>query len=79
MDSNRIQKVLKKLGYSIIRENKHIKCKDSNGNIHVVSRKYLERCMDNPKFMNTIKSNKCTWLKNKSPEYISNKIKGGTQ
>ncbi len=72
---NRIFSTLKKLGYEFINENRHIKCKDPDGNIRLVSRKYLKRCADNPRFIRTVISNRGLYLKNKTPEQIQ-QIKG---
>ena len=74
---NKIPSVLKKLGYTIIGENRHIKCRDKDGNIRIVSRKYLDRCANNPRFFNTVTSNRGLWLKNKTPEAMSNLKKDG--
>lgn len=67
---NRMFSVLKSLGYEFINENRHIKCRDSEGNIRLVSRKYLRRCIDNPRFFRTVISNRGLYLKNKTPEQI---------
>lgn len=77
MVKGKAKAVLKKLGYTVLGENRHIKCMDQDGNIRIVSRKYLERCANNPRFFNTVTSNRGLWLKNKTPKQINDLQQGG--
>ena len=70
MRTTQVKSALKKLGYTFVRDNRHLKCIDPDGNVRILSKKYLERCMDNPRFLRTIQSNRSLYFKNKTPDYI---------
>ena len=70
MRTNQVKSALKKLGYTFIRDNRHVKCIGPDGNIRILSKKYLKRCMDNPRFLRTVQSNRSMYFKNKSPEHL---------
>ena len=58
-------KILKELGFTLLNENRHLKCLDADGNIRIVSNKLLSQCKANKRFLNTCLSNKTLWSKNK--------------
>lgn len=69
MKATQVKNTLKSLGYTFISDNRHIKCKDQDGNILVLSKKYLGRAIDNPRFLNTLRSRRCLYFKNKPVDY----------
>lgn len=69
MNENQVKNTLRNLGYTFISDNRHIKCKDQDGNILVMSKKYLDRATDNPRFLNTLRSRRCLYFKNKPVNY----------
>lgn len=66
MQRKRVESILKQLGWTVISMNKHIKCKDQNNNIRIISHTLVKKCADNPRFFNDSASNKTRWLKNKN-------------
>ena len=70
MNRKRIESLLKELGWTIIRINRHVKCRDQKGNIRIISYGRLKQCADNPKFFKGSNCNKTIWLKNKNPDKI---------
>lgn len=69
MKTNQVKNALRNLGYTFISDNRHIKCKDRDGNILILSKKYLDRAIDNPRFLNTLRSRRCLYFKNKPINY----------
>ena len=71
MKTRQVESVLKKLGYTLISDNRHVKCIDKDGNIRVMSRKYLKRAVSNSRFFRTILSNRSLYMKNKDPNKMT--------
>ena len=58
------EKMMRKLGLTLISMGKHMKCRGKDGKIYILSQDYLKQAEDNPRFAKL--TNKCTWQKNKS-------------
>ena len=65
MRKDQIRSVLKEMGYTLIRDNRHLKCIDKDGNIRIMSKTYLKKCVNNSRFFRTLKSNRTLYFKNK--------------
>lgn len=74
----KINRALKEMGYTIIRDNRHVKVRDRDGNIRVMSKKYLTRCINNPRFFRTLKSNRTLYFKNKKEQTTERMTNGET-
>lgn len=68
MDRKRMESLVKKLGWKVIKINRHLKCLDQQGNIRIISYGRLKKCADNPKFFRGSDCNRSMWLKNQKLE-----------
>jgi len=56
-------KILRKLGLTLISEKKHLKCKDRYGKTYIFSQKYIKQGLDNSRFAKV--THKSLWIKNR--------------
>lgn len=74
MNRKRVESLVKKLGWEVLGINRHVKCKDNEGNIRIISSGRLKKCADNPKFFKGSDCNRSLWLKNKDLDKTTIKL-----